>query len=128
MADLIAAWTMPSDAMGLAVGELGEGDAPGALDAQRDALESLQGAAMEFFGQGQGVAVGVLPGDTGSGQGGIIPGASRISRVPSAMSDCRTSRPCTGPRELFDEIRRKSAERSRPAAERDYYRRLIDRF
>ena len=116
-----------SDAMGLAVGELGEGDAPGALDAQRNALESLQGAAMEFFGQGQGVAVGVLPGDTGSGQGGIIPGLPGFAS-PFGDVGLPDQQALHRARELFDEIRRKSAERSRPAAERDYYRRLIDRF
>ena len=116
-----------SEAMGQAVGALGEGDAPGALDAQRDALESLQGAAMEFFGQGQGVAVGVLPGDTGSGQGGIIPGLPGFAS-PFGDVGLPDQQALHRARELFDEIRRKSAERSRPAAERDYYRRLIDRF
>ncbi len=117
-----------SDAMGLAAGELQEGDAPGALDAQREALESLQGAAMEFFGQGgQGVAVGVLPGDAGSGQGGIIPGLPGFAN-PFGDVGLPDQQALHRARELFDEIRRKSAERSRPAAERDYYRRLIDRF
>ncbi len=116
-----------ADAMGRAVGALGEGDAPGALEAQREALESLQGAAMELFGQGEGVAVGVLPGDAGSGQGGTIPGLPGFAN-PFGDVGLPDRQALHRARELFDEIRRKSAERSRPAAERDYYRRLIDRF
>ena len=116
-----------SEAMGRAVGELGEGDAPGALDAQRQAIDSLQGAAMELLGFGEGVAVGVLPGDSGSGQRGAIPGLPGLES-PFGDVGLPDQQALHRARELFDEIRRKSAERSRPAAERDYYRRLIDRF
>ncbi len=114
------------DAMGEAAGALGEGDAPGALAAQREALESLQGAAMELLGMAEGEAVGVLP-DDGSGQGGRLPGLPGLTN-PFGDIGLPDQQALHRARELFDEIRRKSAERSRPAAERDYYRRLIDRF
>ena len=124
---------------------LRDGDLSGAIDRQADAITALRdgmrnlGEAMaEESGQGQrgqgtqgqermGDATGgrglrEMPRDPlgrETGEGGRIG-----SNGPLAQGDDVYRRA----RDLLDEIRRRTAERLRPEAERDYLRRLLDRF
>lgn len=124
------------DAMDSARDDL-EGGAPGdALDEQVRAMENLRegarqlGDAMRREAQrGQGERAGQsAPGarDTArdplgrpTAQDGTLDGAD--TRVPNAADLQRA-------RELLDEIRRRSGDRTRPELELDYLRRLLERF
>jgi uncharacterized protein (TIGR02302 family) len=121
--------------MGQARDALREGDADGALQNQVEALDALREGAQDLAQQmqqgqpGQGEQAGR------DGRGGNVRdedpfGRPRATdgpldgdsvRVPDASMMKRA-------RELLDEIRRRSGERTRPAEELDYLRRLLDRF
>ena len=122
--------------MGAARDNLDEGDLDGALDRQADAMDALRDGIRNLAQEQQQQAQqnqGDNPGEPGEGfardnrdplgrpqgsQGNIrsdehlLPGEEALRRA----------------QELFDEIRRRSGERSRPADELDYLRRLLDRF
>lgn len=124
------------EAMDGARGQL-EGGAPGkALNDQVRAMENLRegarqlGDAMRREAQrGQGDRAGQSApgaGDTGrdplgrpTAQDGTMDGAD--TRIPNAEDLMRA-------RELLDEIRRRSGDRTRPELELDYLRRLLERF
>jgi uncharacterized protein (TIGR02302 family) len=113
---------------------LREGASREALERQAEALEALREGMRQLAdamrqdrrdradnapeGQGQGMGRDPLgrerEGDSAmGGEGGtVVPGEDPRQRA----------------RDLMDEIRRRSAELSRPEAERDYLNRLIDRF
>ncbi len=117
-------------AMGRAAGALGEGDSASALGAQREALSALRGAAMAMIGQGEESPGGVTPAPGGPFGPGFGDGMSWLSGMRNSPGDVGLPdrRSFHRARELFEEIRRRSAERTRPEAEREYFRRLIERF
>lgn len=114
------------EAMRRAENALRQGDLEGAEAAQTAALENLrQGAealASEMRARGrEGAEEGggdrdPLGRPTGAGEGD-----DGTTRVPSQSDPVRA-------REIFDEIRRRAQDPNRPAAEREYLRRLLDRF
>jgi hypothetical protein len=125
-----------NEAMDGARGQL-EGGEPGkALNDQVRAMENLRegarqlGDAMRREAQrGQGERAGQSApgaGETGrdplgrpTAQDGTMDGAD--TRIPNAEDLMRA-------RELLDEIRRRSGDRTRPELELDYLRRLLERF
>ena len=113
---------------------LRQGDVPGALDRQAEALEGLREsmrALREQFAEDDAER----PERGGDGQETITgQGADPLGRlagtegrlggdgdVPDAAGEDRA-------RELLDEIRRRASERERPEDERRYLERLLDRF
>jgi hypothetical protein len=106
---------------------LARGDLEGARAAQDAALDSLrQGAddmAMELReranAQAQGRNAG--PSDPLGRRTRAGDGDNGETEVPSEFSPARA-------REIMDEIRRRAQDQNRPEAEREYLRRLLDRF
>lgn len=114
---------------------LEQGDLRGALERQAEAMEALREGLRNFrdaqtadareradqAGQAQDQAQGNGRDPFGREQGEGRQGQDLGSVVPGEDPRQRA-------RDLLDEIRRRSAERERPEAERDYLNRLIDRF
>jgi len=116
------------EAMRRAEDALRAGDLEGAEAAQSAALESLREGAEALAaeirergrdGGGDGEAGGERD-PLGRPTSGSADGGSE-TRVPSTSDPVRA-------REIFDEIRRRAQDPNRPAAEREYLRRLLDRF
>jgi uncharacterized protein (TIGR02302 family) len=119
--------------MGAARDALEEGDADAALQEQVEALDALREGAQELAqqlaqsGQAQQSGQAGPAGDVEETDPFGRPTASegpmdgRSVRVPDAEALKRA-------RELLDEIRRRAGERLRPEQERDYLRRLLERF
>jgi len=115
-------------AMRQAEDALRQGDLEGAQAAQTAALESLrEGAealAAEMRERGrEGASQGGDGGDRdplGRPTSGNADSGSE-TRVPTQSDPVRA-------REIFDEIRRRAQDPNQPAAEREYLRRLLDRF
>ena len=115
------------EAMRQAEDALRQGDLEGAQAAQSAALEELrEGAealAAEMRARGR---EGGEQGESGERDplgrptSGSADGGSE-TRVPTEGDPVRA-------REIFDEIRRRAQDPNRPAAEREYLRRLLDRF
>jgi len=113
------------EAMRQAEDALRRGDLEGAEAAQSAALENLREGAdalsAELRERGQGGEEG------GSGEGnqrdplGRGVGDDGEGFVPNTTDPVRA-------REIFDEIRRRAQDPNRPEAEREYLRRLLDRF
>ncbi|MEZ5960418.1 MAG: DUF4175 family protein [Hyphomonadaceae bacterium] len=113
------------EAMRQAEDALRRGDLEGAEAAQSAALENLREGAdalsAELRERGQGGE------ESGSGEGGRRDPLGRgvgdegEGFVPDGMDPVRA-------REIFDEIRRRAQDPNRPEAEREYLRRLLDRF
>jgi hypothetical protein len=112
------------EAMRRAEDALRRGDFEGAEAAQSAALENLRdgaqalGAEMRERGregdqEGPGEGRDPLGRSTGNGEGNDF--------VPDQSDPIRA-------REIFDEIRRRAQDPNRPEAEREYLRRLLDRF
>ena len=113
---------------------LREGDTPGALDRQADAMEALRegmrslGEALaqeQQQGQGQNQAQGKPGGqnrDTLGRQAGES-GQTGTDQQLLGQEDVRRRA-----EELLGEIRRRSGEQQRPERELDYLRRLLERF
>lgn len=113
------------EAMRRAEEALRRGDLPGAEAAQTAALERLRegaealAAEMHENGRETGEA-----GESGRDPLGRSTGGGRgdgEANVPTQFDPVRA-------REIFDEIRRRAQDPNRPEAERDYLRRLLDRF
>jgi uncharacterized protein (TIGR02302 family) len=115
---------------------LREGDLPGALDRQAEALDALR-EGMRNLGEamaedrlnegGEGEAVGRADplgrrDPLGRGEGSTGGLATDDTRVPDTAEVRRRAE------ELSRELQRRSGELTRPEAERDYLRRLLDRF
>jgi len=117
------------EAMRRAEDALRRGDFDGAENAQSAALDSLREGAEALAGemrargrqrqgeQGEGESgdrdpLGRTTGGADSGDGVSVPNQSDPARA----------------REIFDEIRRRAQDPNRPEAEREYLRRLLDRF
>lgn len=108
---------------------------PGALDRQAEAIDALRDA---IRGMGRALAEqqGQSPGQGQAMNGPTGPGAARdpLGREAGAEGRLGTGDALLGEggaeraRDLLDEIRRRSGEQSRPEDERDYLRRLLDRF
>ncbi|WP_037118219.1 DUF4175 domain-containing protein, partial [Rhodobacter capsulatus] len=133
------------EAMDGAEQALKEGDLGGALDRQADAIEALREGLRHL---GEALAEEGGQGQTGQGAQGLERrgdatgghGERELPRDPLGRATGEGSRIGTDSdllkgddiyrraRDLLDEIRRRTAERSRPEPERDYLRRLLDRF
>ena len=113
------------EAMRQAENALRQGDLEGAEAAQSAALENLREGAEALAAEMR--ARGREGGDQGGGDRdplGRPTGAGAgdsDTRVPAQSDPVRA-------REIFDEIRRRAQDPNRPAAEREYLRRLLDRF
>ncbi|MFK7940699.1 MAG: TIGR02302 family protein [Roseovarius sp.] len=122
------------DAMEGAEEALRENDMAEAIDRQSEAMEAMRdgmrnlGEALAENNQtegGQGQALGQF-GDQQSDPLGRTPG--RGGQVGSQENLLQGEDVYRRARELLDEIRRRSGEGVRPEVERDYLRRLLDRF
>ncbi|MGV6840074.1 MAG: DUF4175 domain-containing protein [Planktomarina sp.] len=125
-------------AMDEAQRDLREGDVPGAIDRQAEAMESLR-EGMRNLGRALAEQQNGGSGQ-GEGQAGDMAGAFE-ERDPLGRSDGSNSN-LGGPRgemitqeelrrrsqELADEIQRRGGELDRSESERDYLNRLIDQF
>ena len=136
---------------------LRDGDMPGALDRQADAIQSMREgmrALGDMLGQGQRAAEGQDGQQQGQdGQPNGQPGQAMRDGQQGTPYDRRAERdplgrqlsgngntitegdplaegvdPARRARDLQDEIRRRSGERTRPEDERDYLGRLLERF
>ncbi|MCQ0971290.1 DUF4175 domain-containing protein [Paracoccus sp. TK19116] len=133
---------------------LREGDMAGAMERQADAIESMREgmrAMGEMMGEGEQQAQdGQQQGQQGQqgqpGQQGQAQGQGQQSqgramldplgrelsgngnRITTGDPLAEGVDPAARARDLLDEIRRRSGERSRPEDERDYLGRLLDRF
>ncbi|SMX45373.1 TIGR02302 family protein [Actibacterium lipolyticum] len=121
-------------AMDRAEGALRQDDLAGALDNQSQAMEALR-EGMRSLGEAlaqqqqqgqQGEAMGQAPASSATDPLGRESGSSSNPTEGGELSlgDGSLGRA----RELMDEIRRRSFDQTRPEAERDYLKRLLDRF
>jgi uncharacterized protein (TIGR02302 family) len=117
---------------------LRDGDLPGALDRQAEAMEALRDGMREF---GEALAENQMEGNPNAQQGqefgqadpngqrdplGREPGNS--ARIGSDRNMLQGEDVYRRAQDLLDEIRRRSGEQARPEGERDYLRRLLDMF
>lgn len=118
-------------AMKGAVGALGQARLGEAVASQTQALDALERAAQSAgrelaqqlgggmtIGEGEGMGSGDIFGRSQGGRRGFATGNVKI---PESGSIQRAQ-------EIVDELRRRAAERSRPAQELDYIDRLLRRF
>ncbi|MCR8724897.1 DUF4175 domain-containing protein [Frigidibacter sp. ROC022] len=125
------------EAMDRAEEALREGDLAGALDRQAEAMEALREGMRNL---GEMMAQQQQPGQDGNGQNlgqnGQPPGLrDPLGRDPGNNGRVGTDEQLLQgedvyrrAREILDELRRRSADQERPEAERDYLKRLLDRF
>ena len=114
---------------------LREGDGRGALDRQAEAIDSLRDSMRglaESMAEEQGERG---ESDTAMGEGGtdrqqdpLGRDIGRLGRLGSEENLLPGEDLQSRARELLDEIRRRSGEQDRPELERDYLRRLLERF
>lgn len=124
-------------AMGDAADALKQGDIPGALDRQAEAMESLREGMRNLDDQLRQQAQSDRQGQQGqlAGQPGNLQQADPLGRNTGASGATATDNPL-GNREdayrrakdLLEELRRRSGETQRPELERDYLKRLLDQF
>ncbi len=124
-------------AMDQAADALEQGDVPGALDRQAEAMEALRegmrnledamrrDAEMRQPGQ-QGRLAGDPSGEDRSDPLGRRPGGSGTTATDSPLEDREDV--YRRAQDLMDELRRRAGESDRPEIERDYLRRLLDQF
>lgn len=100
-----------------------------ATEAQGAALKALrdgQGQALQRMMQAMGAGMAILPG------GGQPMGSDPMGRTPGGMEangvKVPTDAAASRARDIMMELRRRSNDRQRPEAERDYIRRLLERF
>ncbi|MGJ8621979.1 MAG: TIGR02302 family protein [Yoonia sp.] len=117
---------------------LRDGDLPGAIDQQAEAMDALRDGMREL-GQAMAENQNAQPGQ-GTEEGEAAANAERGQRDPLGRDSgnagqMATDRELLGEgdvnrraEELLGEIRRRSAEQERPEIERDYLRRLLDQF
>ncbi|MFN7222588.1 MAG: TIGR02302 family protein [Paracoccaceae bacterium] len=117
---------------------LRNGDLPGALDRQAEAMEALR-EGMRNFGEAlaeeqrqqqdgadQGEAFGRADPNSQRDPLGREPGDS--ARIGSDRNMLQGEDVYRRAQDLLDEIRRRTGDQQRPEAERDYLRRLLDMF
>lgn len=115
------------EAMRQAEHALRQGDLEGAAAAQTAALDRLRegadalAAEMRARGREEGEQGGGGERDPLGRPTGGTGASGSDTRVPTTSDPVRA-------REIFDEIRRRAQDPNRPAAEREYLRRLLDRF
>lgn len=122
--------------MGEAEKNLEDGNSAGALDNQADAMESLR-EGMRRLGEAERQAQQ----SDQNGQQGVQPGQgddderdplgrplSETGRVGTNERLVPTEEQYRRSREVMDEIRKRSGDRTRPSLELDYLKRLLDRF
>lgn len=121
-------------AMGRAEQSLREGDLPGALDDQAQAMESMREGLRELSQQ---MAQQQQPGQQGTALGQDNPQGNRdpLGRETGQGQQVGTDREMLQGQdvyrraeELLGELRRRSGEQERPRAELDYLKRLLERF
>lgn len=114
---------------------LREGDMADAIDRQAEAMDALRegmrglGDAMDEQSGSRRAGQGRTPGDSASRQSdplGRTPGQG--DSIGSQGNLLQGEDVYRRARELLDELRRRSGEGARPEVERDYLRRLLDRF
>ncbi|TKA93838.1 DUF4175 domain-containing protein, partial [Cereibacter changlensis] len=117
---------------------LRDGDLPGALDRQAEAMEAMRegmrdlGEAMaeerqnQQDGASQGEAFGRADPNSQRDPLGREPGDS--GRIGSDRNLLQGEDVYRRAQNLLDEIRRRSGEQARPESERDYLRRLLELF
>lgn len=98
---------------------LAEGDGPGALSQQDEALRALREASREAAEALEREAAGDAEGSDPLGRGAA--GAEGETTVPSEAERQRA-------RDILEELRRRAAERGRSREELDYIDRLLERF
>ncbi|NOX73327.1 MAG: TIGR02302 family protein [Alphaproteobacteria bacterium] len=122
--------------MGEAGDALRQDDLPQALDRQADALEALR-EGLENLGQELARNQDGNMGRQGDQAGSPDPDSNRdplgrqagtTGRIGSERNLLNGDDPVMRSRELMDEIRRRSGDKSRPKIELDYLERLLDRF
>ncbi|NNU79646.1 TIGR02302 family protein [Halovulum dunhuangense] len=122
--------------MGGARDSLEQGDLDGALDRQADAMEALR-EGIRGLGEEMQQQAQQNQGDAGDqpGEGMARDDRDPLGRPSGARGNIRSDENLLPgqdmmrrAQELFDEIRRRSGEQSRPDEELDYLRRLLDRF
>ncbi|MEO1274877.1 MAG: DUF4175 family protein, partial [Pseudomonadota bacterium] len=122
--------------MGEAAENLQEGDLQGALDDQADAMDALRDG-IRGLGEEMSQQAQQNQGDAGqeAGEGLANDNRDPLGRPAGSRGSIRTDEEMLPgadamrrAREIFDEIRRRSGEQTRPPAELDYLRRLLDRF
>ena len=122
--------------MGRASRDLAEGNLSGALDKQAQALDALR-EGIDNMDRAMAGSQNDGAGQQGSQAGRPDPNSRNdpLGRQAGSVGRLGSSDPlASGPdsskraRELLDEIRRRSGDRSRPKMERDYLERLLDRF
>jgi uncharacterized protein (TIGR02302 family) len=125
------------EAMGEAEGELGQGDAEGAVDSQGRALEAMrkgaQGLAQQMQQNGMGPGPNGQPGRNGRARAqqdtdplgrplrGRDYGNDSTVKVPGEIDAQRARR-------ILEELRKRYGESSRPQLELDYIERLLKGF
>ena len=123
-------------AMDNAADALEQGDLPGAIDDQAQAMDALR-EGMQNLGEALAQEQQEGQGQQGTefGQNGQPQQQDPLGRSQGTMGQLGTDENMLGAndprqrsRELLDEIRRRSAEQERPEQERDYLNRLLDRF
>ncbi|MFT5160876.1 MAG: hypothetical protein ACI9ZD_002491, partial [Paracoccaceae bacterium] len=122
--------------MGEAGEALRQGDIPEALNNQADALDALR-EGLENLGQELAQNQDQNVGRQGDQAGSPDPNSKRdplgrqtgtTGRIGSEQDLMPGDNPFMRSRELLDEIRRRSGDKSRPKIELDYLERLLDRF
>jgi uncharacterized protein (TIGR02302 family) len=115
---------------------LRDGDLPGALDRQAEAMEALR-EGMRDLGEALAEDMQQGGGQPGDEFGNADPRGGRdpLGRTPGETGRMGTDDPMLPgadmqrrAQDLLDELRRRSADQSRPEDERDYLERLLDRF
>ncbi len=117
---------------------LREGDLPGAIDRQAEAMDALRNGMRELGqalaenqnaqpGQGaeQGQASNSRDGNQRDPLGREMGNTGQLGTDQNLLGNLDINRRAE---ELLDELRRRSAEQDRPEIERDYLRRLLDQF
>ena len=121
--------------MGQARDNLEQGRRPEALDNQADAIEALRlgmrqlNEANQQVGRGQS-RDGLQDGETAGPDGQDPLGRSSAERGSPQSNEqlLQSSEQLRRSKEILEEIRRRSGERTRPQLELDYLDRLLDRF
>jgi uncharacterized protein (TIGR02302 family) len=115
---------------------LRDGDLPGALDRQAEAMEAMRDGMQQF---GEALAENQMEGNAEQGQefGQADPNGQRdplgrepgnSARIGSDRNMLQSEDVYRRAQDLLDEIRRRSGEQARPESEREYLRRLLDMF
>lgn len=116
--------------MGQAGEALGMGDVPGAVGAQGEALDNLQGGAMQMADQLAAQQGGQVTRPEGGGAGEDPFGRPVPTQGPDFGNGVELPEEIDRQRarEILDTIRQRLEELGRPELERDYLERLLDAF